>query len=212
MISHKTPIIRTGSENAGGVHVLFNLLAAMALPRHFLPSESVPDRNRNPDPHFMRVIAVGRFIYGLILLALGLTIFNLMGKNLAPDLLKLVQRLHIDSHLYYIHWLMQKISSVDHALLVLITIMNFFYALLAFVEALGLLFEKRWAYWLVIVDTASFIPVETWQLCKHFGWVNLILLLYYFTTVVYLLFQLKRLPRPDAKRTVMILSPEVTQA
>lgn len=53
----------------------------------------------------MRVIALGRFIYGVILLAAGLVIFNLLGKNLSAELLGLMTKWHIDTHLYFVHWL-----------------------------------------------------------------------------------------------------------
>lgn len=143
----------------------------------------------------MRVIALGRLIYGLILLAAGLTIFNLLGKNLSAELLGWLNKWHIDTHLYYVHWLWQQASTVSHKFLFFLTIANFFYAALAFIEAAGLAFGRRWAYWLVIVDTASFIPIEIYQLGKEFGWINFILFLYYLTTAVYLLLELKRTTR-----------------
>jgi len=37
------------------------------------------------------------------------------------------------------------------------------YALLFAVEGIGLLFKKRWAEWLTVVATASFIPIEVWE-------------------------------------------------
>jgi len=140
----------------------------------------------------MRVIALGRFIYGLILVAAGLAIFNLLGKNPSAELSEWMSKWHFDTHLYYVHWLLQKASTLSQPLLILLTVANFFYAALAFVESAGLTFGKHWAYWLVILDTASFIPIETYQLCKHFGWLNLILLLYYLTTTIYLLLKIKR--------------------
>ena len=140
----------------------------------------------------MRVIALGRFIYALILVAAGLAIFNLLGKNPSAELSGLMSKWHIDAHLYYVHWLLQKASTISQPLLILLTVANFFYAALAFVESAGLTFGKHWAYWLVILDTASFIPIETYQLCKHFGWLNLVLLLYYLTTTIYLLLKIRR--------------------
>ena len=143
----------------------------------------------------MRLISLGRLVYGLILLGAGIAIFNLLGKNLSDEMLRLINQWHIDTHLHYIHWLLQKVSTVSQGLLVLLIIGNFLYAALAFLEAAGLVFGKRWAYWLVIVDTASIIPIESYQLIKQFGWINLVLLAYYFATVAYLFFQLKKLPR-----------------
>jgi uncharacterized membrane protein (DUF2068 family) len=164
----------------------------MPATNYFLPLKSRAKTLQNKGNHFMRVIALGRFIYGLVLLVAGLAISNLLGKNLSAELLGLMSKCHIDTHLYYVHWLLQKVSTVSHNLLILLTVANFFYAALAFVESAGLKFGKRWAYWLVIVDTASFIPIETYQLCKQFGWLNLILLLYYLATTIYLMSELQR--------------------
>jgi uncharacterized membrane protein (DUF2068 family) len=158
----------------------------------FLPLKSKAKPVRNKRNHFMRVIALGRFIYGLFLVAAGLAIFNLLGKNLSAELSGLLTKWHVDTHLYYVQWLMQKASTASPNLLILLTVANFLYAALAFIESAGLVFGWRWAYWLVIVDTASFIPIETYQLCQQFGWFNLILLLYYFATTIYLLLELKR--------------------
>jgi uncharacterized membrane protein (DUF2068 family) len=159
---------------------------------YFLPLTSKVEPLRKKSNHFMRVIAIGRFVYGLVLLAAGLAIFNLLGKNLSAELSGLLTKWHVDTHLYYVHWLLQKASTISPALLILLTVGNFLYAALAFIESAGLIFGMRWAYWLVIVDTASFIPIETYQLCRQFGWLNLVLLLYYVVTTIYLLSKIKR--------------------
>ena len=164
----------------------------MTATNHFLPLKSKGNPLQAKSNHFMRVIAVGRLIYGLMLLVAGLTIFNLGGKNLSAELSRFLTKWHFDAHVHYIHWLLQKAATISPSLLFLLTVANFLYAALAFIESAGLIFGKRWAYWLVIVDTASFIPIETYQLCRQFGWINFVLLLYYLATTVYLLWALKR--------------------
>ena len=37
------------------------------------------------------------------------------------------------------------------------------------VEGTGLLFRKRWAEWMTVGVTASFVPVEIYELVKHFS-------------------------------------------
>jgi uncharacterized membrane protein (DUF2068 family) len=171
---------------------------------YFLPLKSQSQHQQRPASRWMKVIAAGRFVYGAVLLAAGLTIFNLIGKNLAVEILNLIKACHLDTHVYYVHWLLQKVGSISHGLLVLLAVANFFYAALAFTEGTGLLFGKRWAYWLVIADTASFIPVEIYQLCVAFGWINLGLLMFYIVSVVYLLRQIGRKPELGS---ALILSP-----
>ncbi len=41
------------------------------------------------------------------------------------------------------------------------------YALLFIVEGAGLLLARRWAEWLTVIVTASFIPLEIWKLVRH---------------------------------------------
>ena len=43
-------------------------------------------------------------------------------------------------------------------------------------EGIGLLFKQRWAEFLTVVVTASFIPVEMFESFKHFGPAKMILL------------------------------------
>jgi uncharacterized membrane protein (DUF2068 family) len=176
----------------------------MASPNYFLPLKTTFQPQRRRGDAWMRLVAVGRFVYGLILLAVGLTTFNLIGKNLTTELSKLINRWHLDAHLVYVHWLMKKIPDVSHGLLVLLTVVTFFYAALAFTEGAGLVAGKRWAYWLVIWDTASFIPVEIFRLCKEFDWINFGLLFFYTASVIYLLLQIARKPQLNAN---LILSP-----
>jgi uncharacterized membrane protein (DUF2068 family) len=169
----------------------------MVTSNYLLRLKSKVPPQRRQDVGWTRLVAAARFMYGLILFAVGLTIFNLIGKNLSAEFLKLIAQWHIDSHLFYVHWLLQQISSVGDGLLVLLMVGNFFYAALAFIEGAGLLHGRRWAYWLVILDTASFIPIEFYQLCKGFSWINFALLLFYLVTVIYLLRQTLRKPQPN---------------
>lgn len=46
---------------------------------------------------------------------------------------------------------------------------SFTYAVVFLVEGLGLTLRKRWAEWLTIVVTASFIPFEIYELVERFG-------------------------------------------
>src|SRR4051812_37726359 len=43
------------------------------------------------------------------------------------------------------------------------------YALVFVVEGIGLLLARRWAEWLTVIVTASFIPLEIWKIARHPG-------------------------------------------
>ena len=102
---------------------------------------------------------------------------NLIGKNLATELWRLTERWNIDFHNHYIQMLYHQANELDGKRLIFFTAITFAYAALFFVEGIGLILGKYWAQWLVIIDTASFIPGEIFYLARQFSWFNTFLLL-----------------------------------
>jgi uncharacterized membrane protein (DUF2068 family) len=180
----------------------------MVICNTYLPIKSTvaPSQSRDHNPWTL-VIAAGKFFYGVLLVSVGLGVFNLVGKNLANELLRLINYWHIDAHLYYVNWLIHKVSNISNGQLILLTQINFIYAALSFIEAFGLAFEKRWAKWLAVIDTSSFIPIEIYQLGHTFNWINFFLLLAYGATVFYLIKRLRQTPVPAANASFLSLIP-----
>jgi uncharacterized membrane protein (DUF2068 family) len=46
-----------------------------------------------------------------------------------------------------------------------------------FTEGIGLFFKQRWAEYLTVIVTASFIPIEIFESFKHFGPIKIVLLI-----------------------------------
>jgi uncharacterized membrane protein (DUF2068 family) len=61
------------------------------------------------------------------------------------------------------------------------------YGLLFLTEGTGLLLRKRWAEWLTIIATGSFIPLEVYELVREFTAVRLALLLVNTAVLVFLI-------------------------
>ena len=164
------------------------------------PLASIVASPRRKRDKWAGLIAASRILYGLLLVFAGIAAFNLIGKNLSAGLLRFITGWHFDLHSAWIRWLLHKVSSVSAVQLTLVGVATFFYAGLSLVEGVGLAMEKRWAQWLIIYDTASYIPIEVYQLCKEFGWINLILLGSYIAVVIYLVWQIKKKRRgPEFK-------------
>src|ERR1700761_3988215 len=100
------------------------------------------------------LIAAGKFLYGVVLVMVGLSVFKLVGENLSAGLSRLINHWHIDAHLFYVNWLQNKVAHISNHQLVLLAVANFVYAALSFIEATGLAWQRRWANWLVIADTS----------------------------------------------------------
>jgi uncharacterized membrane protein (DUF2068 family) len=71
---------------------------------------------------------------------------------------------------------LQRIWTVDPHKAQWLGILSFAYAIVFLVEGVGLTLRKRWAEWLTVAVTASFIPFEIYELVEHFGGGKLIAL------------------------------------
>ena len=74
----------------------------------------------------------------------------------------------VDAHNHYLNKLIRKLWTVDDAKLKAISVGTFFYAALMLTEGIGLALRKRWAEYLTIFATSSFIPLEIYELIKGF--------------------------------------------
>ena len=63
------------------------------------------------------------------------------------------------------------------------------YAVVFLVEGIGLLSRRRWAEWLTVVVTASFIPIEIYELVEHFGAGKIVALVLNVAILCYLLWR-----------------------
>jgi uncharacterized membrane protein (DUF2068 family) len=66
---------------------------------------------------------------------------------------------------------------------------SFAYAAVFLVEGVGLTLRKRWAEWLTVAVTASFIPFEIYELAEHFGGGKLIAITLNAAILAYLLWR-----------------------
>ena len=62
-----------------------------------------------------------------------------------------------------------RLTSLDHHLMRELAIASLLYAAVFAVEGTGLLMRRRWAEWLTVVVTASFIPLELYELLRRPG-------------------------------------------
>ncbi len=72
------------------------------------------------------------------------------------------------------------------------------YALLYAVQGLGLWFGKRWAEYLIVVETGLLLPLEIWELLQHFSPFKLVVLCANAVIVGYLIHVLRKPRVPPA--------------
>lgn len=140
--------------------------------------------------HTRGVVVIGAFklFKGLVLLAVGIGALNLIHKDvdLAVFIGNLADTFRIDPANRFINQLLEKAAGIDDRKLQQIGAGSFFYSALLITEGIGLLLRKHWAEYFAIILTASLIPLEIYEVAKHFTTLRVAVLLSNIAVVIYL--------------------------
>ena len=144
----------------------------------------------------MLAIGIFKLVKGLLLVATGLGALSLLHKDLFDTIGRWVTVLRVDPDNHYIHAAIGKLLNVTPKQLREISAGTFFYAALLLTEGIGLLLRKHWAEYFTVITTAGLIPLEIYELVKHFTAVKVAVLVVNVAIVVYLVMRLRSERRP----------------
>jgi uncharacterized membrane protein (DUF2068 family) len=114
------------------------------------------------------LIALFKLLKGFLLLAVAIGALRLLHKDIAETIEHWVRILRVDSENRYIHRLLEKLFAVTPKQLKELSAGTFIYSGLLLTEGVGLLMRKRWAEYFTVITTAGLIPLEVYELAKHF--------------------------------------------
>ena len=141
----------------------------------------------------------GLFLVGLFKISkvvffttVGAGAFHLVHRNLGDLVMRLIDSLPIDPEGRVVSVVMDKADLINAHDLRRIGIGAFIYALVCLVEGTGLLMRKTWAEYFTVVLTALGLPVETFEIFRHFNWYKVGALLVNLGILLYLLWVLKK--------------------
>jgi uncharacterized membrane protein (DUF2068 family) len=146
-------------------------------------------RNHNKG---LLAIAIFKWTKGLLLLAIALGLLKLLHRDVAEILGRLANGLRVDPDNRFLGKLLSKLYLLDDKKIEQLSALTSAYSLLFFTEGTGLFFEKRWAEYLTIVATASFVPVELYELIRDFSALKLLILFVNISIVVFLIVIVRR--------------------
>jgi uncharacterized membrane protein (DUF2068 family) len=138
--------------------------------------------------HDRWLIIIGTFkiLEGVLFVLLGLGVIRLLHRDIGDMLLRAVLALRLDTESRFVNLLLEKVQLLTPHKMRLISVGIFLKAGLDFVEGIGLALEKRWAEWLTIGLTASFLPWEIFEIAKHFTWMKVGITLLNLLVLIYL--------------------------
>jgi len=137
-------------------------------------------------------IAAMKIAEGAGLAALGLGARHFLQGDGMQEIGHWIDLLRMDPHSRYLLWIVEKLAKVDERRLRELSVGTFFYSALFLCEGTGLALGKRWAEYLTITSTASFMPVELYQIWIHPTWAKAGVLVVNAIIVGYLVWELRR--------------------
>ena len=141
-------------------------------------------------------IAILKLVKGLLLLLVGIGALSLIHKDAAAIFRHWAHVFQLDTHSKSIQrWLME-LGLVKQRDLALIVTTTFIYSALLLTEGVGLLMEKVWAEYMTTFITATFIPIEVYELVRHMTVIRACVLTANVIVVAYLVMRLCQPRRP----------------
>ncbi len=138
-----------------------------------------------------KVIGVLKLVSGSLALAAAIGILRFVGDGEQETLERLVTQLRLDPQNHLIHTLISRLTGIDRMHLRAIEAGTFFYAVLHMIEGIGLLLERDWAGYLVVVATSSLVPFEIYEITRRFSPARITLLITNLAIVSYLVAALR---------------------
>ena len=123
-----------------------------------------PPTKRAPTLYFI----VGfKLLKGLVALLLAFSAFSLTDNNLPDEFRKLLEFFHLDPEKKFFLDLADRIGEITSKNLEWVGTGAVVYGLFMLLQAVGLAFRVSWIVWLVIAESAFFIPIELFELVRR---------------------------------------------
>ena len=135
------------------------------------PAKKLPSKESFSFVLFL--IGLFKLFKAILLIAVGIGAIKLLDKDLSSTVMHWVQVLRVDPENRYLHGILLRIFRVTPKQLKELSVGTFLYAGLFLIEGGGLLLRKHWAEYFTIITTGLFIPLEVYELAKHFTTVKL---------------------------------------
>lgn len=124
----------------------------------------------------IHLIAAEKALKAFVLIAIAYKLLTLLGSDVHAWAEDFVQRHGINEANKYVASALEKLVGVTDRQITFLSIGAVLYALLLFVEGVGLWLQKRWAEYLTAISTALFIPVEIYEIFERFTWFRVAIL------------------------------------
>jgi uncharacterized membrane protein (DUF2068 family) len=122
-----------------------------------------PRPKRAPTLYF---IVFFKLLKGISALALAIGAIKLTDNDLPEDFRRLLEFLHIDPEKRFFLDMADRVAEITPTNLKWLAAGSVLYGLFMLLQAGGLLLRLSWIFWLVIAESAFFVPIEVFELIR----------------------------------------------
>jgi uncharacterized membrane protein (DUF2068 family) len=138
------------------------------------------------------LIGLFKLVEAAFFLLVGVGAFHFIHRDLGDAMLRLAMRLRMDPEGRAVGFLLDHMDAITSHRLREIGLATFFYAGLRVTEGVGLVLEKRWAEYLTVGLTVSFLPWEMYEIIRRPDWLRIGLFVINLMVLGYLIWWLRR--------------------
>jgi uncharacterized membrane protein (DUF2068 family) len=133
-----------------------------------------------------------KLVKGISLLIVGFGLLRLLHRDVASVVQHWIEVLRVDPDNRFVHRALLRIFNVTPKQLRELSVGTFLYAGIFLTEGTGLLTRRHWAEYMTLISTGLFIPLEAYEIARHFTIAKLVVTMVNFAIVWYLAARLKR--------------------
>ena len=125
---------------------------------------------KKPAQSSVVLILIGLFklLKALLLIVIGIGALKFLHKDIYATVMHWAEVLRVDVDNHFVHSFLAKVFKITPKQLKELSVGTFLYAGLFATEGIGLLLRKRWAEYFTIVTTGLLIPIEIYEMQRHF--------------------------------------------
>ena len=140
----------------------------------------------------LRLIALFKFAKMVLLIAVGLGALRLLDPDTAAQAQRWATALATSSDRRSVQQILAQAVGLSPGRLEILALGSFLYAGLFGTEGLGLWLGRRWAEYLTVVATGSFVPIEIFEVLQRLSLLRVGALVLNLAVVAYLVYLLRR--------------------
>jgi uncharacterized membrane protein (DUF2068 family) len=146
------------------------------------------------------LIAAFKILKACSLFVVAFGMHHLRVGNSEEIILGWCKTIRVDPDNRILHSIISKVTGLPERRLHELGIGTFFYGLLFGIEGVGLLLKQKWAEYMTVISTVTFLPLEVYELFRpNRKIVKMVVLLINLAILVYLVINLIKARRQEAK-------------